>query len=106
MLAHFHFLNKGVVPFSLPHNEIGRAELSKAADLDDEQVDLVWKTSDMIKDPWRCEQYENHIWNDGDVADEKIAEKMKEVRERDMVGNEYFWVSFLFDKDWKPRRQD
>lgn len=54
MLAHFHFLNKGVVPFSLPHDEIGRAELSRAADLDDEQVDFVWRTSDLIKNTWRC----------------------------------------------------
>lgn len=106
MLAHFHFLNKGVVPFSLPHDEIARETLSQAADLDDEQVDLVWRTSDMIKDPRRCEQYKNHVCNCEDFADTEIANKMKEVRERDMVGHDYFWVSFLFDQDWKPRPQD
>lgn len=106
MLAHFHFLNKGVVPFSLPHDEVGRAELSKAADLDDEQVDFVWRTSDMIKEPSRCKQFKNRICIDEHIADAETAEKIKEVRGRDMVGHDYFWVSFLFDEDWKPRPQD
>ena len=53
LLAHFHFINKGVVPFSLPHTPAGRQELAKAASLNDEQVDFVWKTSRLINDPER-----------------------------------------------------
>ncbi|OTB14989.1 hypothetical protein K445DRAFT_61587 [Daldinia sp. EC12] len=85
MLAHFHFINKGVIPFSLPHNEIGRAELQRAAELDDEQVDFVWRTSDLIRER---------------------VDLMKHVRERDLVGHDLFWVSFLYDEDWKPRLND
>ncbi|KAK7928360.1 hypothetical protein PG985_005358 [Apiospora marii] len=83
MLAHFHFINKGVLPFSLPANAAGRAELQRAADLNDEQVDFVWRTSELVKQRF-----------------------MKNVRERDLVGNDLFWVSFLYDDDWRPRAND
>jgi hypothetical protein len=55
MLAHFHFINKGVVPFSLPQNDAGKQELAKAANLTDEQVDFVWMTSRLTNDPERGE---------------------------------------------------
>ena len=55
MLAHFHFINKGVLPFDIPHDEKGRHELAKAASLSEEQLDFVWKTGDMVRDPARGE---------------------------------------------------
>ncbi|KAK0615151.1 hypothetical protein B0T17DRAFT_498062 [Bombardia bombarda] len=87
MLAHFHYINKGVIPFSLPHTEAGKQELAKAANLTDEQVKFVWKTSDMTNEPRR-------------------AAYMKYIRERDEVGDDLYWVSMLYDKDWKPRSND
>ena len=53
MLAHFHFLNKGVLPFALPHTPDGKQELAKAANLTDEQVEFVQRTSIFLKDPDR-----------------------------------------------------
>jgi len=53
MLAHFHFINKGVIPFSLPHTATGKQELAKAANLSDEQVNFVWRTSRLINEPER-----------------------------------------------------
>ena len=53
MLAHFHFLNKGVLPFALPQTPEGKQELAKAANLTDEQVEFVWRTSNFLKDPER-----------------------------------------------------
>lgn len=50
MLAHFHFINKGVAPFALAHSSVGRQELAKAAALDDDQVNFIWRTSNMIRD--------------------------------------------------------
>ena len=55
MLAHFHFLNKGVVPFSLPQTESGRKDLAKAANLTEEEVEFVWRTANLVKDPQRGE---------------------------------------------------
>ena len=34
MLAHFHYLSKGVLPFHLSYDEAGLRQLAKAADLD------------------------------------------------------------------------
>jgi hypothetical protein len=53
MLAHFHYLNKGVHPFKLTYNAEGLRELSKAADLDADQVGFVRLTSSLINDPRR-----------------------------------------------------
>ncbi|KAK0732900.1 hypothetical protein B0T26DRAFT_633909, partial [Lasiosphaeria miniovina] len=87
MLAHFHFINKGVMPFSLPHTPGGREELSRAANLDKSQLDFVWRTSDMIKDA-------------------EIASKMRAARERDDKGDDLYWISMLYDKHWEPVKND
>lgn len=55
MLAHFHFINKGVIPFSLPHSEAGKQELAKAANLTDDEIAFVWRTAGMINEPERGE---------------------------------------------------
>lgn len=59
MLAHFHFLNKGVLPFALPHTPDGKQELAKAANLTDEQVEFVRRTSTFLKDPDRSKFLNN-----------------------------------------------
>lgn len=87
MLAHFHFINKGVLPFHIPHDEKGRRELAKAAALNEEQLDFVWRTGDMVRDPVR-------------VA------RMKHVREMFNVGDDFYWISMLYDKEWKPLGND
>ncbi|KAK3991427.1 hypothetical protein QBC44DRAFT_236889 [Cladorrhinum sp. PSN332] len=87
MLAHFHFINKGVLPFSLPHTDAGRKELAKAADLTDEQVEFVKRTSDLVRDPVR-------------------AMVMKRQRDNNEVGSDLYWVSMLYDADWKPQEND
>ncbi|KAK4466359.1 hypothetical protein QBC42DRAFT_166788 [Cladorrhinum samala] len=87
MLAHFHFINKGVLPFSLPHTPEGQKELAKAANLTDEQVLFVWRTSNLFREPAR-------------------AADMKFRRETGQVGHDLYWVSMLFDSDWKPHEND
>lgn len=84
MLAHFHFINKGVIPFSLPHNAAGKQELAKAANLTDEQVEFVWRTARLVHDPER-------------------VTKMRHIRERGEVGHDLYWVSMLYDKEWVPQ---
>ncbi|KAK4165574.1 hypothetical protein QBC43DRAFT_208230 [Cladorrhinum sp. PSN259] len=87
MLAHFHFINKGVLPFSLPHTEAGRKELAKAAELTEEQVEFVLRTSKFIRDPLR-------------------AAEMRRQRDNLEVGSDLYWVSMLYDVDWKPQEND
>ncbi|KAK4176547.1 hypothetical protein QBC36DRAFT_187225 [Triangularia setosa] len=88
MLAHFHYINRGVIPFSLPlHTEQGRKDLAKAAELTEEQVDLVRMTADMIQDSQR-------------------QKTITTVREQEDVGHDLYWVSMLFDQDWKPKQNE
>ncbi|KAK3388504.1 hypothetical protein B0T20DRAFT_457152 [Sordaria brevicollis] len=88
MLAHFHFINKGVLPFHIPlDEEKGRQELAKAAALTEEQLDFVRRTGEMIRDPGR-------------VA------RMKHVRDNFDVGDDFYWISMLYDREWKPVGND
>ncbi len=105
MLAHFHFINKGVIPFSLPHTKAGKQELAKAADLDDEQVDFVWRTSRMVNDPVRG-RFSIPRPNLSNKANMDQAATMRWVRERGMVGHDLYWVSMLYDREWKPHLND
>ncbi|KAI0115733.1 hypothetical protein GGR51DRAFT_546078 [Nemania sp. FL0031] len=83
MLAHFHYLNKGVVPFQLSHNAEGLRELAKVGELDDDSVKFVLRTSTLMKD------------------EERIA-KIEEVRATRQFGHDLFWISQLYDADWRP----
>lgn len=61
MLAHFHYLNKGVLPFRLTYDAAGIRELSKAAELDPEQVTFIKRTSRLLDEPQRCELLRNGL---------------------------------------------
>ncbi|KAK4205563.1 hypothetical protein QBC40DRAFT_162526 [Triangularia verruculosa] len=88
MLAHFHYINRGVLPFSLPlHTKEGRKDLAKAADLTEEQVDFVRATAEMVRDRNR----QNAI---------------RAVRENEEVGHDLYWISMLFDEEWKPKQNE
>ncbi|KAK0669846.1 hypothetical protein QBC41DRAFT_223005 [Cercophora samala] len=88
ILAHFHYINRGVVPFSLPlHTKEGRNDLAKAAELTAEQVDFVRMTAEMVKDNER-------------------QKTIKAVREQEDVGHALYWVSMLYDQDWKPKQNE
>lgn len=53
MLAHFHYLNKGVQPFHLAHDDAGARELARAADLTSEELEFVRQTSKTIQEEKR-----------------------------------------------------
>ncbi|KAL4941730.1 hypothetical protein BDV06DRAFT_212435 [Aspergillus oleicola] len=83
MLAHFHFLNKGVLPFHLTYDEKSLRSLAAAADLDSEELEFVRRTSEFVNHPAR-------------VA------RMAEVRANREYGNDMFWISQLYDSEWRP----
>lgn len=88
MLAHFHYINRGVVPFSLPlHTKDGRSDLAKAANLTEEQVSFVRMTAEMVKDSAR-------------------QSTMRTVREQEDVGHDLYWVSMLYDQEWRPKQNE
>ncbi|KAK4033686.1 hypothetical protein C8A01DRAFT_49768 [Parachaetomium inaequale] len=83
MLAHFHYLNKGVLPFQLTYNAAGLRTLSKAADLDSEQVEFLKLTSRLLREPSR------------------VAETGS-VRARRDLNHDLYWVMQLYEENWVP----
>ena len=63
MLAHFHYLNKGVLPFHLTYDDKSLRSLAAAADLDSEELEFVKRTSEFVNHPDRGE-WAAATWSD------------------------------------------
>ncbi|KAL3471565.1 hypothetical protein BJX99DRAFT_266617 [Aspergillus californicus] len=83
MLAHFHYLNKGVLPFHLTYDEKSLRNLAAAAELDRDELDFVKRTSELVNEPARMAH-------------------MAGIRKNRDYGADMYWVSQLFDVDWAP----
>ncbi|KAI0602176.1 hypothetical protein F4775DRAFT_588403 [Biscogniauxia sp. FL1348] len=83
MLAHFHYLNKGVHPFGMCHAAKHRQELAKAAELDEDGVNFVCETSRQVNETG-------------------LQREIKEVRAAKNFGHDLYWVSQLYDEVWEP----
>lgn len=79
LLAHFHYCSKGVHPFS---DKCKDQDLRTLADLDEQQIQFVHETRSYAR---RHKQEWDHL------------------RERHEYENDYYFVSQLFEEDWKPR---
>ncbi|KAL4911528.1 hypothetical protein BDW74DRAFT_143075 [Aspergillus multicolor] len=82
-LAHFHYLNKGVLPFHLTYDEKSLRHLATAADLDSEELEFVKETSQHINHPTR-------------------AAHMADIRTNRKYGDDLYWISQLYDVEWSP----
>ncbi|KAL4953331.1 hypothetical protein BDW69DRAFT_194945 [Aspergillus filifer] len=83
MLAHFHYLNKGVLPFHLTYDDKSLRSLAAAADLDSEELEFVKRTSEFVNHP------------------DRVA-RMAEVRANREYGDDMYWISQLYDSEWRP----
>lgn len=79
ILAHFHYCNKGIVPFS---EECEDQDLRTLAHLDEEKIKFVRATRAHI-------QRHKQDWED--------------MRARKAYEEDYFFVSQLFEEKWQPR---
>ncbi|KAF2183196.1 hypothetical protein K469DRAFT_584113 [Zopfia rhizophila CBS 207.26] len=79
LLAHFHYCNRGSHPFTMDWkspDQIARAEL------DTEQVQFILDTAKEVK---------------------KKSPLFREIREKALFEHEYYFLSQLYEFDWKPR---
>ncbi|KXX74792.1 hypothetical protein MMYC01_207707 [Madurella mycetomatis] len=83
MLAHFHYLNKGVLPFQLTYDAAGIRELSKAAELDPEQVTFIKLTSHLLNEPQRLAEFQS-------------------VRSKLDLNHDMYWIAQLYEENWMP----
>ncbi|OAQ90852.1 Zn(2)-C6 fungal-type DNA-binding domain-containingprotein [Purpureocillium lilacinum] len=79
LLAHFHYCNKGMYPFS---DECKDKDLRALADLSDEEIQFVHATKQQAKQHRR-------EWED--------------IKDRSEYEEDFFFVSQLFEENWKPR---
>ncbi|PHH81697.1 hypothetical protein CDD83_3505 [Cordyceps sp. RAO-2017] len=79
LLAHFHYCNKGMYPFS---DECKDKDLRTLADLGDEELQFVHATRDYVK---RHRRAWEQLRTDGEYEDD------------------FFFVSQLFEENWKPQ---
>ncbi|KAM0440132.1 hypothetical protein ACHAQK_005929 [Fusarium lateritium] len=79
LLAHFHYCNKGIYPFS---EECKDQDLRTLAGLDEEKIKFVHATSSLAK---------------------RYASQWEELRRAAAYENDYFFVSQLFENNWQPR---
>ncbi|CAJ0545933.1 Ff.00g094060.m01.CDS01 [Fusarium sp. VM40] len=79
LLAHFHYCNKGIYPFS---EECKDQDLRTLAGLDEEKIKFVHATSSLAK---------------------RYALQWEELRKAAAYEHDYFFVSQLFENNWQPR---
>lgn len=72
-------------------------KLAQDAGLDDEQAAFVRSTAILVK-----ERGEHQSKNRGLCLLTLIAREMMKVREDIAFGNDLFWISQLYAKDWEP----
>jgi metal-dependent hydrolase (beta-lactamase superfamily II) len=78
MLAHFHYGNKGGLPFRLDWTSPAIATFAK---LDSEQEKFMQQTTEWVK---------------------QRAERFRILKDSKMFEDDYFFVSQLYETDWKP----
>ncbi|KAI0878291.1 hypothetical protein GGS24DRAFT_444243 [Hypoxylon argillaceum] len=81
LLAHFHYLNKGAHPFTLSQTLKGRGTVIDGTTFTQQQVDFVKATASRVQ---------------------TLSTAMSKCRAENEVGNDLYWISQLYMKDWKP----
>ncbi|KAJ6446009.1 pre-mRNA splicing factor clf1 [Purpureocillium lavendulum] len=79
LLAHFHYCNKGMYPFS---DECKDKDLRALADLSDDEIQFVHTTKKYAK---------------------QHRQEWEQVKEKSEYEEDFFFVSQLFEENWKPR---
>ncbi|KAG4265672.1 hypothetical protein FPRO06_00952 [Fusarium proliferatum] len=79
LLAHFHYCNKGIYPFS---EDCKDQDLRTLAGLDEEKIKFVHHTSNLAR---------------------RHALQWEEIRNKAVYEHDYFFVSQLFETNWQPR---
>ncbi|KIN08741.1 hypothetical protein OIDMADRAFT_107879, partial [Oidiodendron maius Zn] len=86
LLLQFHYSNKKSMPFTLVESSAKLHELKKFAELNEDQVQFLKDTAKLVQQKRKMRQ----------------CEMMLKVREDRNFGNDYYFISQLYDADWCP----
>lgn len=101
MLAHFNYVNTGFKLFLLARERDTRREMAVAAGLSDEQANFVCETAERVR---KQSKYRHKFCGFVQMKDLLTAAGplMKQVRKEEDFAHPYYWISQLFDEEWKP----
>lgn len=99
MLAYFHYLNKASRPFALDWDLPSNVAM---AELNAEQVQFVKETAEQVQA--RSEYFHGRLGcsQSTNVPSYLPESTFENVRENKLFENEYYFLSQLYDKEWKP----
>jgi hypothetical protein len=99
MLAYFHYLNKASRPFALDWDLPSNVAM---AELNAEQVQFVKETAEQVQA--RSEYFYNRLCRSQstNVPSHLPESTFEKVRGSEHFENEYYFLSQLYDMDWKP----
>jgi hypothetical protein len=99
MLAYFHYLNKASRPFALDWDLPSNVAM---AELNAEQVQFAKETAEQVQA--RSEYFYNRLCRSQstNVPSHLPESTFEKVRESEHFENEYYFLSQLYDMDWKP----
>ncbi len=98
ILAHFHYCNKGKLPFSLADSYETLEQLKKIAELDEEQTMFVRNTSIYVHS---VRKYRN-LELMRNILRISLGHDVKKARENLDFGHDLYFVSQMFDEEWRP----
>jgi hypothetical protein len=99
MLAYFHYCNKGQRPFAsdLDSEEFAMAELNQ------EQISFIRATAREIKNRRKSNEcFASHKSHTADLTMNFPEAQIKVSRENRNFGDELYFISQLFEENWKP----
>lgn len=96
MLAHFHYLNQGACPFSIVMGGPKRKKFLQQAGLTAGQMALIESTA-----KWAENRGESISYSRVPFLTSVVAPMLRNIRETHAFGHDYFWISQLYDVDWK-----
>ncbi|KAF7553282.1 hypothetical protein G7046_g7146 [Stylonectria norvegica] len=100
LLAHFHYCNKGVYPFSA---ECKDQELRGLAELDDEQIGFVHETREYAKQRSESSRTSPVFRSSANIWFYDTERSWADLRNQAAYEDDYFFTGQLFEENWQPR---
>ena len=97
LLAHFHYLNKGGLPFAVAEDISRLRKLFGHAELTETECEFIRNSALLVRErsKYKLPCLEMRLLT---IA----AHVMKMVQQDHAFGHDFFWISQLYEKDWRP----
>jgi hypothetical protein len=99
VLGHFHYCNKGKLPFRLADSYGTLQQLKKIAELDDEQTMFVRNTSLYVH---TSRKYSKSVLSQKYTHTIPLGDDYTKARDSLNFGHDLYFVSQMFDEQWAP----